>query len=161
MFKSINTFIACERGNFAILVAGLALPMFTLIAGALDYSELVNARRNIQHSSDAAVLSAFNAAPHGWGAMQNDARAFFEANLANKSRLSSIKTKLTRKIVNKNLVLSYNVKVKVKSLFGEFNPLGKTKLNLTSTAVYNYKTRRRPYIVPNNFNGRKGHGASK
>ena len=47
-----------ERGNVALLFGLMALPLFVLMGGAVDYGTAVSVSSELQAASDAAVLAA-------------------------------------------------------------------------------------------------------
>ncbi len=155
MFKVIKNFIKCDRGNMAIMTAAMAMPMLTLTVGGLEYSELSKIKENMQHSSDVAVLAAFQSLPKGWSVQQKRAKSYFQANLSSESRILTVKTRLRRKIYKKHIILSYTVKTKVGSLFGELSPFGDGTIVVKSTAAYNLKTKRPPRLIGNDYAGLK------
>lgn len=144
-----NRFQTCERGNIALLTAGVMLPLVMLSAGGIELAERNKITHNLQNSTDAAVLAAFHTPSGRWSDAQRRAKLFFEVNMAQKKRLEHVQTKLQRKRFKTKLFLTYTARTEIKSLFGNFNPWAGQELVITSTAVYNHKTQRGPRLIPN------------
>jgi Flp pilus assembly protein TadG len=60
--RTLRRFARDQRGNFALLTALMAVPLFGLSGLALDYSRAVNARTHLQTRADAMALAV---ASHG------------------------------------------------------------------------------------------------
>ncbi|PWW01716.1 Flp pilus assembly protein TadG [Hoeflea marina] len=57
-FGEFGRLLACERGNFGIMMAVLAPTLFGAAGLAVDYTNMARARVELQNSVDAAVLAA-------------------------------------------------------------------------------------------------------
>lgn len=144
-----NRFVTCERGNIALLTAGVMLPLVMLSAGGIELAERNKITHNLQNSTDAAVLAAFYTPGGRWSDVQRRAKLFFDVNMAQKKRLEHVKTKLQRKRFKTKLYLTYTARTEIKSLFGNFNPWAGQELVITSTAVYDNKKQRAPRLISN------------
>lgn len=74
-------FQACERGNFAVIAAVMAIPLVGLTGVAVDYSRIESTRGRLQSSVDAAIVAAA-ASGEKVASMQALASDFVEANFA-------------------------------------------------------------------------------
>lgn len=58
MIRLMKNFFRNQSGNFATMMAIMALPMLTAVGAAVDYSYALNIRNKIQVAADAAVVAA-------------------------------------------------------------------------------------------------------
>lgn len=77
--RLIGRFADCERGNFAIIAAVVALPLVAASGVAIDYSRLSAAESKLQAAVDSAVLAAA-ASGEPVHIMQQIVEGFVEAN---------------------------------------------------------------------------------
>jgi len=75
----LRKFAGCERGNFGIVFALVAVPVLGIAGMALDYSRISSTKESLQASVDAAITAA---AVNGGRveAMQHVVSDFIEAN---------------------------------------------------------------------------------
>jgi uncharacterized membrane protein len=79
IFSDARKFAGCERGNFGIIFALVAVPVLGIAGAALDYSRISSTKESLQASVDAAITAA--AASGGQAeAMQNMVSDFVLAN---------------------------------------------------------------------------------
>ncbi|WP_192847036.1 TadE/TadG family type IV pilus assembly protein [Aureimonas sp. AU4] len=62
--RTLRRFGRDQRGNFALLTALMAVPLFGLSGLALDYARAVNARTHLQTRSDAMALAVASRGPN-------------------------------------------------------------------------------------------------
>lgn len=132
---SIAHFSACERGNMALITAGVAIPLLVALLGALEVAARVQIRNNMQSSSDYAVLAALSTESRSWRKQQQQARRVFHANLIGRERLDHLQTRLQRKFKRGKKIMQYVAVAKVDSFFGELSPFGKGYIMVTSTGT--------------------------
>ena len=61
----MRDFFGHENGNIAVTFALAALPLFSAVGMAVDYTRAVNVRSFVQSQSDIAALSAAQLGPEG------------------------------------------------------------------------------------------------
>jgi hypothetical protein len=79
IIRHARKFAGCERGNFGIVFALVAVPVVGIAGMALDYSRISSTRESLQASVDAAITAA---AVNGGqvAAMQHTVSDFIDAN---------------------------------------------------------------------------------
>jgi Flp pilus assembly protein TadG len=84
-------FVRDERGQVAIMFGFLALPLFMLGAGAIEYGSAFSLKNKVQAAADIATLSAASM-PSGTSAAAREAKAsaVFSANLTNVPGLTAL-----------------------------------------------------------------------
>lgn len=110
MKKRLLSFIKDRSGNFAILSAGLAVPLLISVGMAMDYSQVMNQKTIFMGAADAAAVGALST--HSVGVMaaingakdgeiqvgEQDAQNLFYGQLgtASKSKLTALSIKLVK-----------------------------------------------------------------
>ncbi|MGE0856614.1 MAG: pilus assembly protein TadG-related protein, partial [Hyphomicrobiaceae bacterium] len=77
-----RAFADARDGNIAIMFALVALPMFSMVGIAVDYSRAIKAQRQMQLAADAAVLAAASLEGASSAERQDRAEAIFASNVA-------------------------------------------------------------------------------
>jgi len=123
-----------ERGNVMFITAAAVFPLMLLSFGALDVADGVSVRSEMQRATDAAVLAAANKHRSGSRKQWRYARNYFKANLKDKKRYNSLRTRLTRRVKRGKYVLEYKVEAKVQKLFAGFSEEELHTVKVTSSA---------------------------
>ena len=89
-----TTFIRDERGNISILFGLFLTPLIAFIGVAVDYSQLIRAKMQLQAATDAAVLTAATHSTATDEARISEALAVFKGNLES-TPLSGVKPTIT------------------------------------------------------------------
>lgn len=76
--KTID-FLRNEAGNYAVIAAACAMPLFAAAGLAVDYSRITRTQTKIQQTADAAVLAAVRDASDRLAAGDSEKKAFAEA----------------------------------------------------------------------------------
>lgn len=81
--RSVRQFLRDRRGNYAMMMSVLSLPLLAAVGLAVDYTNMSSSRSELQNASDAAVLFASRQF-QSTGAMPGDEqiRDFLAANFA-------------------------------------------------------------------------------
>ena len=129
----IQRFRRNERGN-VILIFGLGAFVFLgIVGGAVDFSYVYKARRDIQDAADAAVLTTMSMTTASDADRQAAADKVFHENFKN-SNVTLESPVLVRDTKDRTTTETYEVKAKVPAYFGGLFKMNEYDLDITSKA---------------------------
>ncbi|MDV6333184.1 pilus assembly protein [Asticcacaulis sp. 201] len=128
-----SAFVRQTRGNVAIIFAFSVIAIMIAIGGAIDFSRVIIARRQLQDSSDAAVLRVMNMGKSTDAQRGVAADLAFSDNLKNPD-IYAINKALTSETVGNTLTEAYNVHAKVTTVFGAFFGMDHFDISVVSKA---------------------------
>ena len=147
MIDRLREFLGCARGNIAFMTAGAAFPLLTLAAGGLEFAEYQRHAAWLPAPADTAVLSAFDENRRGWSKRVKRANQFFDINFKHANRVTKVKKRLRGRRDRNRLILSYQAKGKLNSLFGELNPFTNDVVTVRPRAVLHFGIGTGPRLI--------------
>ncbi|MEM9734957.1 MAG: pilus assembly protein TadG-related protein [Pseudomonadota bacterium] len=132
-----------ERGNVALLTAGMAVPLAGIIFTAIEFADNISVHNDLQHAADEAALAALAKPSQRWRDRQRTARSLFLANLDRDERIDKLRWRLRRKYTPLGLTVTYQAQAKMMPMFGGLTPFGERTLKIESAAI-RYRDNRMP-----------------
>ena len=158
----LRGFLSDRTGNFGMMTALLAIPIIGVAGVAVDYTNALTVKSKLQGAGDAAALAAIASSSPGMQAAfamtgdgtitiaQNDAKAFFRAELQNVTgyKLDSIDASIVKS--GKTITSSVTYKATVPTYLSKV--LGQQQIQVAghATASYEVATYRSFYLLLDN-----------
>ena len=128
-----RAFVRQTRGNVAVIFGLSVFVILIAIGGAIDFSRVIIARRQLQDSSDAAVLRVMNMGKSTDAQRQVAADLAFTDNLKNPD-VYAINKALTSETIGNTMTEAYTVSAKVTTVFGAFLGMDHVDIAVVSKA---------------------------